>query len=60
MEEYSKELERLIIDILLPVYVEHARLTGRKDALKEINTDLINAMKRRRKIPVLLQRQKYG
>lgn len=60
MEEYSKELERLIIDVLLPVYVEHARLTGRKDALKEINTDLIAAMKRRRKIPVLLQRQKYG
>lgn len=60
MEQYTKELERLIIEILLPVYVEHARLTGRKDALKEINQDLISAMKRRRQIPVLLQRQKYG
>ena len=60
MEEYVKELEKLIIDVLLPVYVEHARLTGRKEALKEINSDLIAAMKKRRQVPVLLQRQKYG
>jgi hypothetical protein len=60
MEEYVKELEKLIIDVLLPVYVEHARLTGRKDALKDINSDLLAAMKKRRKIPVLLQRQAYG
>ena len=60
MEQYCKELERLIIDVLLPVYVEHARLLGRKDALKEINQDLIMAMKKRRQLPILLQRQKYG
>ena len=59
MEEYCKELENLIINVLLPVYVEHARLTGKKNALKEINSDLLNAMKKKRKIPVLLQRQKY-
>jgi hypothetical protein len=60
MEEYVKELEKLIIDTLLPVYVEHARLTGRKDALKDINSDLLAAMKKRRKIPAILQRHKYG
>jgi hypothetical protein len=60
MEEYVKELEKLIIDVLLPVYVEHARLTGRKDALKDINSDLLAAMKKRRKVPFLLQRQNYG
>ena len=41
MEEYSKELERLIIDVLLPVYVEHARLTGRKDALKAAQPSVV-------------------
>lgn len=60
MEEYIKELEKLIIDVLLPVYVEHARLTGRKDALKDINSDLIAAMKKRRQVPALLQRRAYG
>lgn len=60
MDEYAKELEKLIIDVLLPVYVEHARLTGKKDALKDINTQLIDAMRKKRKIPVLLQRTKYG
>lgn len=55
MQDYIKELERLIVDTLLPAYVEHARMTGKKDALKDINQDLITAMKRRRQIPRLLQ-----
>lgn len=59
MEDYCKELEKLITEVLLPVYIEHARLTGRKDALKNINADLIAAMKRRRQVPYLLQKQKY-
>lgn len=60
MQQYCEELERLIVDVLLPVYVEHARLTGKKDALKDINSDLIAAMKRKRQVPYLLQKQNYG
>lgn len=59
MQQYCEELERLIVDVLLPVYVEHARLTGKTDALKHINSDLIAAMKRKRQVPYLLQKQKY-
>lgn len=60
MQEYVQELERLIIDTLLPAYIEHARLSGKKDPLKGINADLLYAMKKKRKIPVLLQKDGYG
>lgn len=59
MQEYCKELETLIIDTLLPAYLEHARLTGRKDALKNINSNLLDAMRKKRKVPYLLQKQSY-
>lgn len=59
MNDYCKELENLIINVLLPVYVEHARRTGNKDALKKINADLLAAMRKKRKIPVLLQKDSY-
>jgi hypothetical protein len=60
MQEYCAELETLIIDVLLPVYLEHARLTGKKDALKNINADLLAAVKRKRKVPAILQKAHYG
>lgn len=60
MQEYCAELETLIIDVLLPVYLEHARLTGKKDALKNINADLLAAVKKKRKVPAILQKAQYG
>lgn len=60
MDAYTRELERLIIDELLPIYLTHARLTGDKDAFKRINPQLIAAMKKRRKVPKLLEKESYG
>jgi len=60
MQEYCAELETLIIDVLLPVYLEHARLTGKKDAIKNINADLLAAVRKRRKVPAILQKAQYG
>ncbi len=60
MQEYCAELESLIIDVLLPVYLEHARLTGKKDALKNINADLLAAVRKKRKVPAILQKASYG
>lgn len=57
MDKYCKELETLITDTLLPAYVEWARITGKKGALKDINADLIAAMKQRRQVPALLKRK---
>ncbi len=59
MDDYCTELERLITDTLLPVYLEHARLIGDKDALKNINADLLLAMRKKRKLCYLVQKQEY-
>lgn len=59
MDAYTKELERLITEVLLPAYIEHHRLLGHKDATKNINKNLVDAMKKKRQIPILLQRQSY-
>ena len=60
MEKYCKELEALIVDVLLPAYAELARITGKKDAMKNINADLLAAMKHRRQIPALFKRKANG
>lgn len=60
MEKYCKELEALITDVLLPAYAELARITGKKDAMKNINADLLAAMKHRRQIPALFKRKDHG
>lgn len=60
MQDYCTALETLIIETLLPVYLEHARLTGKKDALKGINAELLAAVRRKRKVPAILQRASYG
>lgn len=59
MLEYCNELEKLIMDTLLPAYLEHARLTGKKDALRGINAELLEAVRKKRKIPYLLQKQSH-
>lgn len=60
MHEYVEELEELIANVLLPVYIEHYRLMGRENPTKDINQKLLRAMRKKRKIPVLLQKQSYG
>jgi protoheme ferro-lyase len=59
MEEYCKELENLIIDTLLPAYLEHYRLLGRPSPLGEINTKLLSAMRKKKKIAALLRANSY-
>lgn len=60
MREYEKELEDLISNVLLPVYIEHYRLLGRPSPKNEINQTLLDAMHKKRQIPFLLKKQSYG
>lgn len=60
MQEYIKELEDLIVNTLLPAYIEHYRLLGRPSPAKEINQKLLSAMKRKKQVPALLQKESYG
>ena len=60
MQEYTRQLETLIIDVLLPVYLEHARRTGDTEAYRKINSELLAAMKAKKKVPRLLMKDSYG
>lgn len=60
MQEYIKELEDLIVNTLLPVYLEHYRLMGRPSPSKEINSKLLDAMRRKKQVAYLLQKKNYG
>lgn len=60
MNDYCKQLEDLINDTLLPTYIEHYRLLGKENTIVELNSKITYIMKSKRKIPYLLQRQKYG
>jgi hypothetical protein len=60
MHQYCKELEELIVDTLLPIYLEHHRLKGISAPISKINTRLLQAAKSKTKIPRLLQGQNYG
>ncbi len=56
MNEYIKELEELITDTLLPVYINHLAKTNQMYRLREVNAKLLNAVKKKRnKIPALLK-----
>lgn len=60
MQEYTRQLEALIIDVLLPVYLEHARRIGDTEAYRKINSELLAAMKAKKKIPRILMKDSYG
>ncbi len=60
MHEYVKELEELIANVLLPVYIEHYRLLGRPNPTKDINQKLLQAMRKKKKVPAILQKSSYG
>jgi hypothetical protein len=53
--KYIKELEDLITEELLPAYIESQRRRGLNPNASPIITKLINIMKLKREIPILLQ-----
>lgn len=52
---YTKELELLILDELLPVYEKYQRSKGVTDPLKHINSELLKQITSKRKLPALLR-----
>ena len=53
--EYIQQLEDLITEELLPAYIESQRRRGLNPNVSPIITKLINIMKLKREIPILLQ-----
>jgi hypothetical protein len=58
MNEYEKELEQLITDTLLPVYIDYLAKNNQMFRLREVNARLLSATKKRKKVAALLKN--YG
>lgn len=54
-EEYVLELENLVMDRLLPAYIEHCRRKGIDPNQHEIVKDLLRIMKKKKEVPLLLK-----
>lgn len=54
-EEYVLELENLVMDRLLPAYIEHCRRKGIDPNQHEIVKDLLRIMKKKKEVPILLK-----
>lgn len=52
---YVKQLELLIIDTLLPVYIKYQKSVGNTKPLRDINPDLLDQVKQAKKLPALLR-----
>lgn len=52
---YNKELENLILNTLLPAYIELQKSKGNKDPLKGINPSLLSQIRAKRELPALLK-----
>lgn len=52
---YTKELELLILDVLLPVYEKYQIAKGITNPLKEINPTLLNQIISKKRLPALLR-----
>ena len=52
---YLRELEHLVIDILLPVYEKYERGRGSTNPLADINPELLRQIKAKKQIPALLR-----
>jgi hypothetical protein len=52
---YTKELELLITDTLLPVYEKYYKAKGILTPLKDINPELLKLIKVRKTLPALLR-----
>lgn len=55
MHSYTKELELLILDTLLPVYIKYQKTKGDSDPLKHIHPELLSQIKSKAKLPALLR-----
>ena len=56
---YQKELETLILDTLLPVYIKAEKAKGVIDPLKGINKELLSQIKRAKVLPALFKPKEY-
>ena len=52
---YQKELETLILDRLLPVYIKAEKAKGNMNPLKDINLALLSEIKKHKVLPALLR-----
>lgn len=52
---YVKELEELILNRLLPVYIKYQTSVGNTDPLKGINPAILAEIRMQRKLPALLR-----
>lgn len=52
---YNKELENLILNTLLPAYIELQKAKGNKDPVKDINPSLLSQIRAKKALPALLK-----
>lgn len=52
---YTKELENLILDVLLPIFEKYQKSKGVLTPLKDINQNLLKQIKEKKKLPSLLR-----
>lgn len=52
---YEKELESLILDVLLPAYSKYQKSVGNTTPLKAINPKLLNQIVSKKRLPALLR-----
>jgi hypothetical protein len=54
-DTYEKELETLILDTLLPVYIKYQKAKGIKFPLEGLNERLLRQVKIDKRVPALLR-----
>ncbi len=52
---YTKELELLILETLLPVYEKYQKSRGVLNPLKDINPELVSQIRVKKRLPALLR-----
>lgn len=52
---YVKELENLVLDTLLPIYIKYQKSRGVLTPLNGINPDLLSRIKKKKQLPALLR-----
>lgn len=56
---YTKELEHLILETLLPVYCNYQTKVGAKDRYEGINPELLAMIKSEKRLPALLRPKEF-
>lgn len=52
---YTKELEALILDTLLPVYEKYHKSKGNLTPMRDFNPELLKQIRKRETLPALLR-----